>query len=175
MSGFKLFRVSAVPIPTDDYLGQRAARPYFRDALAAPVSNKSLTPGQLQNAIFTVMPLWVQALMALRNRIVGVLGFEVGRTFTDDRSVFPPRDLQVGDAVAFMHVIHADASEVVSFTEDKHMQFYLSVSKQGEQVVVSTLVNLKTLTGRLYMAMIKPFHWLIARVVIHNAVKDGRI
>jgi len=166
-----MWQTKAIDISLTDFLASKANAPYFRDALAAPLSKKALAPGHIQINIFSHMPSWINKLMALRNRLVSVFGFKVGQTLSPSVDI----ELNVGDAAGFMTVIYRDEHEIISFAEDKHMQFYLSVSKQNGQAVISTLVNKKTFIGRVYVTAIIPFHWFIARAVINNAVKNQRI
>ena len=160
-----------LPLPHNDRLSHSAKGHHFRDALGADISNLSLTPSQLQYAIFAHMPGWVHKLMSMRNRLVKLFGFKVGQESMTPGS----SELKVGDSAGFMKVIETHEDEIISYAEDRHMAFYLSVSKRQQQVVVSTLVNQKTFIGRLYVNAILPFHYVIARVVINNAVKAKRI
>ena len=168
----KLFSdIKALPSPVGDALSARAQAPYFRDALQASMSKPDLSPSQLQYAIFTYMPGWVHGLMKVRNKLVKAFGFEVGQA-----SMAPKSDeLQIGEQAGFLTVIDKSQDEIISYADDKHMTFYLSVKKQDDSVIVSTLVNKKTWIGRLYVNGILPFHYVIARVVINNALKAGRI
>jgi len=53
---------------------------------------------------------------------------------------------------------------------------WLSVLKLSEQeFAISTLVNLKTTSGKVYMILIKPFHKLVAKHCIKQALRAGRI
>ena len=167
-----MWNVKAVAVPSADFLASRRSKHSFRDALSAPLSNTSISASQAQLAIFSHMPHWVNKLMALRNKIVGLFGFEVA---TDATLHTAQADLKLGDRAGFMKVIAVNKQEVISFAEDKHMSFYICVSIQNANVVVSTMVNLKTTIGKIYMTIIKPFHWVIARVVINNAVKNQRL
>ena len=167
-----MWNVTRSPIPSADFLAQRRTQPSFRDALTVSLTRKDLTPAQVQLGIFSHMPSWVQTLMSVRNKIVGYCGFEVGQNIGAEKSI---TNLQVGDQAGFLTVIHLDNREIISFAEDRHMAFYISISITNDQATVSTMVNLKTWIGRTYMSIITPFHWLIARVVINNAVKAGRI
>ena len=157
--------------PKQDKLAGKVEGHYFRDALSMPLNNPSLSPSQLQHAIFAHMPSWVTGLMRVRNSLVAHLGFEVGA----DNLAPTCDELNVGDKAGFLTVIEKTQDEIISFAEDKHMIFYISVLKQTNQVIVSTLVNPKTLIGRLYLRSILPFHYVIARTVINNAIKDKRI
>lgn len=163
--------IQTLPLPQHDDLDSKAVEPYFRDALQTKVERTELTPSQLQQAIFNYLPSWVNTLMAIRNRIVKVFGFNV-----DKAGMSSSKDeLEVGDQAGFLTVIAKSEDEIISIADDKHMTFYLSVKKQSDSVVVSSLVNQKTLIGRLYVNAILPFHYIIARTVINNAVKAKRI
>ena len=164
-------RIHNVPLPIDDRLSRIAQGHHFRDALGADISDQALTPSELQHAIFAHMPQWVHQLMSLRNKIVKAFGFKVGQENMAPEST----ELEVGDTAGFMTVIEKHRDEIISYAEDRHMAFYLSVSKCQKQVIVSTLVNQKTILGRLYVNAILPFHYVIARVVINNAIKAKRI
>lgn len=168
----KLFsKITALPKPVDDFLANKSQAPFFRDALETDISKNDLTPSQLQYGIFNYLPSWVNALMSLRNKIVKVFGFDVGTA-----NMAPASDeLNIGDKAGFLTVIDKFDDEIISFADDKHMTFYLSVKKRADKVIVSTLVNQKTLIGRLYVNAILPFHYFIARIVINNAIKGQRI
>lgn len=169
---FKVFSsVLALPKPEQDILSQKAKAPFFRDALTAKVTQQQLSPSQLQYAIFNYMPNWVNQLMNLRNKIVKLFGFDVGKN-----NMRPEKaELEEGDQAGFLTISEKYDDEIISHAEDKHMSFYISVKKQNDTVIVSTLVNQKTLIGRVYVNAILPFHYVIARVVIYNAIKAKRI
>jgi hypothetical protein len=157
--------------PQSDNLAKKTKGPYFRDALAVKLTKKELSPSQLQHAIFAYMPNWVSTLMRLRNRIVKLFGFKVGAD-----NLKPTSDeLDIGDKAGFLTITEKSENEIISYSEDKHMTFYISVLKTSDEVIVSTLVNQKTLIGRIYVNCILPFHYIIARTVINNAIKANRI
>lgn len=167
-------KINALVEPKNDKLAEKVGKHYFRDALATKRINKQLTASQLQFAIFAYMPGWVDGLMKVRNYCVAMFGFSVG---TGEEGGMAPKvdELAIGERAGFLVVTEKTAHEIISFAEDKHMAFYLSVAIQGDDVVVSTLVNQKTVIGRLYVNFILPFHYVIARSVINNAIRAGRI
>lgn len=157
--------------PLHDRLANKAQAPYFRDVLSVRIEKTTLTPSQLQHSIFAYMPAWVTVLMRIRNNIVKLFGFTVGAD-----SLKPTSDeLNISDKAGFLTIIEKHENEIISYSEDRHMSFYLSVMKQSDHVIISSLVNQKTLIGRLYVNSILPFHYIIARTVINNAIKDKRI
>lgn len=168
----KLFRnISTLNKPYEDRLAQKESQYYFRDALVAKATHNHLSPSQTQHAIFAYLPQWVNGLMRVRNCIVSVFGFKVGKDSLRPES----SELSVGDRAGFLTISEKFEDEIISYAEDKHMDFYISVAIKNGNIVVSTLVNQKTLIGRMYVNLILPFHYIIARTVINNAIKAGRI
>lgn len=56
------------------------------------------------------------------------------------------------------------------------MAIWLTVKRVSQsQFIVATEVELRTLKGRVYMAIIKPFHRFIAPFCIRYALKMNRI
>lgn len=156
---------------SQDRLSEKVKTGHFRDALATELTQQELSPAQLQYNIFAYMPTWVNGLMKLRNFLVKKLGFEVGQeTMSKDHY-----KLEVGQKAGFLTIVEIHHNEIISFAEDQHMEFYLSVIKTAETVIVSTLVNPKNRIGKLYLSAVLPFHHLIARTVINNSAKAGRI
>lgn len=168
--------IQNMAIHDTDRLRTKATDHYFRDALVTAIQRNELTPSQLQHAIFAHMPGWVSGLMSLRNRLVKAFGFEVGQSsMAPQQTQIQKNEMQIGETAGFLTVVEKYDDEIICCAEDKHMTFYLSVAKRPGKVVVSTLVNQKTLLGRIYVNAILPFHYIIARVVINNAVTAKRI
>jgi len=168
----KLFNeITTLKSPYEDRLTLKEEQHFFRDALATPRNQQHLTPSQTQYAIFAYLPQWVNVLMRIRNVIVSFFGFNVGQDNLSPKS----NELSVEDKAGFLTVTEKYNNEIISFAEDKHMDFYLSVAIKDNTIIVSTLVNQKTIIGRIYVNCILPFHYIIARTVIRNAIKSGRI
>ncbi len=157
--------------PQKDNLASKAEGHYFRDALAIKLNKTELTSSQLQHAIFSHIPAWITHLMRIRNSIVKLIGFKA-----DSDNLIPKNDeLAIGDKAGFLTISEKFENEIISVSDDKHMCFYLSVLKDADQVIISTLVNQKTIRGRLYVNCILPFHYVIARTVLNNALKNHRV
>lgn len=168
----KLFSsIEALAHPSQDRLSRKSKAPFFRDALSTELSQNQLSPSEIQYAIFNYLPNWVDQLMKLRNKMVKLFGFDVGKS-----NMKPIKaELEVGDQAGFLTISEKYENEIISHAEDKHMSFYISVKKQDNSVIVSTLVNQKSLIGKIYVNAILPFHYFIARIVINNAAKAKRI
>ncbi|MCZ2722705.1 DUF6463 family protein [Marinomonas sp. 15G1-11] len=167
-----MWKVKSIKVPTDDYLARHRAQGAFRDALIAPLTKGKMTPYEIYLQIFSYLPSWVNGLMSMRNVLVKKLGFDVATEIYDQKK---STDIQIGDKVGFMNIILLTDHEIVGMSEDKHMQLYMSTNVQDGYVTLSTMVNLKTRIGRIYMFIITPFHWVIARTVMRQAVIQKRI
>ena len=114
----------------------------------------------------------MQLALKVRNTIVKPLGFEVSNT----NMSLPIEQIAEGNKAGFLSFENVSENEVVCGAYEKNMDMWVSVLKISDNgFAVSTLVNLKTTTGRLYMALIKPFHKIIAKHGIKQAIKTGRL
>ncbi len=108
-------------------------------------------------------PFWISGLMRLRNLIVGPLfGLR-----TDAHEL--PEDIE---KIGIFPVLSKTERQVVVGFDDKHLDFRIVVdvedSADGEmkRVKATTLVHRKILIGRIYIAVITPFHNLIVKAMI---------
>jgi hypothetical protein len=155
----------------DDDLHYRAQTPYFRDCLQVKLDRPELSISEIYHGIFSHMPRWIMRLMQIRNALVGILGFATAKS----NQTKALNLLKQGDDLGFIKVKEISEDHLIGFSEDKHMAFYLLLSKKEGGVEVSTLVNKKTWIGRIYVNAILPFHWLIARTAINQALKEKRL
>lgn len=107
-------------------------------------------------------PGWVQTLLRLRNVLVAPFGLKTG----EDRSrpIFP--------------VISAQPNRVVLGMDDRHLDFRLVVevvatSKTSASATATTYVKTHNLPGRLYLAVVKPFHRVIVPAILRRAIAAG--
>jgi hypothetical protein len=100
-------------------------------------------------------PRWIEALMALRNRLVAPFGLK-----TPARR--KPADT---NTIGAFPVVSESPDRVVAGFNDKHLDFRLVVDvvagAGGHRVIATTLVLTHNLLGRTYLAIILPFHRLI--------------
>lgn len=108
----------------------------------------------------------------MRNKLVKYMGF----TTSESNLQLPLESIVEGNQAGFLIIEHVSPQEVICGAYDKHMDMWVSVaSQENQQFVLSTLVNLKTRRGHIYMALIKPFHKIIARYSIYSALKGDRL
>jgi hypothetical protein len=167
-------RIQTGGIPDTSGLKGRQRRRGFSDALSFEISDQQRSPSQVYIDVFGHLPLIVQKLMALRNRLVAPLGFAISASKIE----LSVEDLQHGQGVGLHKVEMMTDGEIICTTQDKHMQVSLSVVKHAPgQFTLSTLVNTYSWVGYLYLLVIIPFHKLIALGSVRsmlNRVKASR-
>lgn len=103
-------------------------------------------------------PLWARLLLRLRNALVKPFGVQSSRDIVATRK----------NLIGFFPILSASDRQVVLGFDDSHLDFRLVVDviDQGPAaalVAVTTLVHRKNLFGRIYIAVVTPFHRLIVR------------
>ena len=101
-------------------------------------------------AVFHNPPNWVAALLGLREALVALVGIERG-----GHEAFSP--------------VAVDEHEVLLGSDAGHLDFRASVRREPDRTVVTTIVQIHNLRGRLYFALVRPVHPLIVRAMLTRA------
>ena len=109
--------------------------------------------------IMSSMPNWVSALLSLRNAMMATLGLK-----TDE--VPSP-----GEKFGMFPVISTNDNRTILGFDDKHLDFRLVLdaapaADQSTKVTLSTVVKTHNLFGKAYLAVVMPFHRVIARTML---------
>ncbi|MBC7908760.1 MAG: DUF2867 domain-containing protein [Rhodospirillaceae bacterium] len=102
-------------------------------------------------------PVWMSALMSLRDKLVSVFGLKPA-----GNKPFP--------------ILTSSPEEVILGMDDRHLDFRIVVAvtavNAGErQVAVTTLVRTRNGLGRLYLIAVLPFHWVISRAMMFRLAR----
>jgi len=107
-------------------------------------------------------PRWIAALLAVRNCLVAPFGLKTGA----------PTGAGAPERIGSFPVVSETPSRVVAGFNDKHLDFRLVVDVEtaghGQRVVATTLVLTHNLLGRVYLAIILPFHRPIVRAMLRQ-------
>lgn len=139
------------------------ALPYadWADCYELRVQGSALTATSAAERTLGDFPGWVRTLMWLRNAVVRPFGLK--------GSGHHPASRQ--HMIGFFPVISRSDEQIVLGFDDTHLDFRIvaDIRQVGhaEQIVsVTTLVYRKILLGKIYIAVITPFHRLIVRTML---------
>lgn len=118
-------------------------------------------------------PGWMNALMAMRNQAVRLVGLKHLGNLNGATTTRPAESYQIGDRMGIFSLLHAQADEVVLGDNDKHLRVQLSLVKhqlQGQAMVsISTVVHIHNRLGKVYMAVVGPVHQRIVPLMLAQA------
>jgi len=102
-------------------------------------------------------PAWVDQLMSLRNRLTALAG------------------LKPADIPSFPKIEDSPRRQVMGM-DDRHLDFRIVVLTeplitQETRLTIATVVRVNNLLGRLYLAVVTPFHHLIVARMLALAAK----
>ena len=146
-------RARGVALPESALLALALPRVDWCDAYA--VSFPAAPPGQPRqwaDAIFGSAPPWMSVLFGIREVLVRLVGIEPGGS-------------HVFDTVA------ATDDEVLLGTDHKHLSFRASVLLEPSRVVLSTVVQVHNRRGRVYSAVVRLLHPIVARRSLTRAAR----
>lgn len=135
----------------------------FADAFMLVVDNQKLDAASAARRVLGRSPAWVRQLMSLRNLIVKPLGLRAPKVDEPDARTIGP-----------FPVISASPERMVLGFDDRHLDFrvLVDVADMGagrQSVTTSTLVKTHNTFGRLYLAIVKPFHRIIVKQMVAQA------
>lgn len=118
------------------------------------------TPIEAAEQAFGQAPAWIGRLMTFRNRIVAPFGLKGGHLREGK-----------GRFIGAFPVLAADGREAVLGVNDRHLDFRVLVDVRpngahGQIVGMTTLIHRKNLFGRIYLAVVTPFHKVIVRTLL---------
>lgn len=130
----------------------------------------------LANHILNADISWMRTLLAIRDRVTGLVGMKTTDKLALEQSTLPLDQRQVGDRVEFFKIYSVSENEIILGEDDWHQDFRLSVlrtSGRSPRVFAATCCKRHNLAGYTYLALILPFHKLIARSVLDKAVTSS--
>jgi hypothetical protein len=106
-------------------------------------------------------PRWVRALLSLRNVLVTPFGLKTSGEPT------------AKGIIGLFPVVSATPQRLVAGFDDRHLDFRTTVEvapagDTRQQVTSTTLVRTHNLLGRVYLALVMPFHRVIARAMLRQ-------
>ncbi len=140
----------------------------FIDAFRAEVGATQLSAREACTRMVLHGPRWIDALTRLRNILVTPFGLK-----KSGEGAYAP-----GGLIGLFPVVSETPERLVAGFDDYHLNFRIVVDVAGEaplrHVTVTTLVKTNNVLGRTYLALITPFHKLVARSMMGCIVEPVR-
>ncbi len=105
-------------------------------------------------------PVWVRALLGLRQIIMWPFGLKGEGSGKDSIAIFP--------------VCKDTEQELVLGFDDKHLDFRISILSRDGHVYCATWVHRHNWLGRAYLAGVMPFHVFITKHILARVAKRAR-
>ncbi|HEX7636902.1 MAG TPA: DUF2867 domain-containing protein [Burkholderiaceae bacterium] len=171
-------RVRACGVPAGSAIAQLLPGADFHDAYEVVVDHPERTALEHLLVALAATPPWVDRAMRLRNRVVARFGLKRLGDLGLAGARGAPAPERPGDRVGIFMLRSRSDDEVLVEDDDRHLRVVLSVRRlaagesQPARIVLTTVVHLHNLLGRLYMLPVAPMHRLIAPAVLRR-VNDG--
>lgn len=150
----------------------------FTDSYSVDLDRPQMTMQGLYLALFAHHPWWAKALLLLRTRIVSLFGIG-GPTARQMASIEIKDSYVAGEKIGLFTLIAQTEDEIIAGGEDKHLDFRVSVlrlrGEPSDRVVVTTVVKTHNCFGRIYLAIILPFHRFGVKHMLWSAAAAGRL
>jgi uncharacterized protein DUF2867 len=142
--------------------GALLAGAQFVDAFSIGVDDPALDARRAAEKMLGHSPRWIEFLMGLRNRLVTPFGLKTSL----------PTETAPADAIGILPILNETPDRLVAGFNDKHLDFRVVVdvatAGRGRRVTATTLVLTHNLLGRVYLAIILPFHRLVVRSMLRQ-------
>lgn len=177
--------VRAVAVPPGTAIHATLPGAHFYDAYEVDDEHPARVALQSWLDVAARTPAWTRALMALRNKAVTLVGLkdlgqlQDGYPPASGRAPHDARSYQVGDRVGIFRIRSLSDTEVVMGQDDRHLDVQVSICKRAARpgatptVVLSTVVHIHNVLGHAYMAVVAPFHRVIARDTTQRLARHG--
>ena len=134
----------------------------FADAFRAEIADPALDARHAAERMMAHQPRWAEALVKVRNVLVAPLGLK-----TSGEGAPAPRGM-----IGIFPVLSETPERLIAGFNDSHLDFRVVVdvatTGTARSVTLTTLVKTHNWFGRTYLAIIMPFHRLIAPALLRQ-------
>jgi len=149
--------MSRIAPPAESRISDWYAGASLADSFAVTLPPQAPTDiDTLAGLLFADLPLWFTILLAIRDRVVTLFGVKASHA------------LVAADHIAFFPVLSRSPDEISIGVDDSHLDFRGSVLLRRPErlLVLTTAVRCHNPLGRAYLAVILPFHILVAKSLL---------
>ena len=167
--------VREVPPPTESGVASWFDAADLADAYAVPIDAADVAKGVdgLARSAFGDPAPWIRLLMGLRDALV--VGFRVKTSQEVRRAAIADN----AERIDFFRILARSDRELILGEDDRHLDFRLSLllrarpDGSGDELVATTVVRCHNALGRVYLALIAPFHRLVVITNLSRASSKG--
>jgi len=167
-------RPRRVKPPADSLIASLFAGADLLDAYAVALpSDASRDIGLLARAVLGQPAPWFRSLLRMRDAAVGRFGVKTSQQFRAEAKAIG------AEHIDSFRVRARSERELVVGEDDRHLDFRASVllrprlTEPGLELVATTVVHCHNSLGRVYLAVIRPFHHLVVRSNLQKAGHKG--
>lgn len=165
--------VTPCEIPAGSLILTALPKRSFADAYRAPLAKPAASPADIFLAAARSSPRWIARLMALRNRLVRLVGLKDVGQFNAPAAAPAPRSFAIGDRLGIFTIVAQTAEELLLGIDDRHLDVRVCVTRQPQAqppaYVVSTIVDVHNALGHTYMLPVSRIHPFVVRAMMRNA------
>ena len=165
-----MIKAHAVPVPSDSVLAPLYVGADLLDAFAIYLpAGASDDLEVLARAAFERQAGWIRALTRVRDAVMATVGVKSSRAIGAAAAARGP-------VIGYFPLLSKSAGELVVGEDDRHLDFRVAIllrtgAAGGRELVVVTVVHCHNRLGRTYLAVIAPFHRVIARANLEQAAR----
>jgi hypothetical protein len=165
-----MIKAHAVPVPSDSVLAPLYVGADLLDAFAIHLpAGASDDLEVLARAGFERPAGWIRALTRVRDAMMATVGVKSSRAIGAAAAARGP-------VIGYFPLLSKSTGELVVGEDDRHLDFRVAILLRtgaggGRELVVVTVVHCHNRLGRTYLAVIAPFHRVIARANLEQAAR----
>ncbi len=132
----------------------------------------------LVKLFLTCGPKWVDFLMKIRDKAVGIFGLKTSDMLTEQDKKLDNIKLEQGEQLDIFQLYEKTDNEVILGGDDKHLDLRVSLlielsapDSDKRELSITTVVKFNNFFGRLYFLPVRPFHEIIVKTTLKNMVK----
>ena len=155
-------------IPDNSVLYEDSKNSSYKDSIRIPTLRNDVQSWELIAAFFHSAPKWMIYMLNIRNKVVKYFGLKTG--MVDEKLVSPP--FKSGQQFGVFKLYSVGEAESIIGEDDKHLNFRISfMVDNGNELVMSTVININNMLGTVYMFFVKPFHRILVLAMMKKMEK----
>ena len=172
--------ITETEIPSLSVLNRDGTAYHYTDSYQSSFrTNQRLDIADAGKLFFKCAPKQVELLFTLRNRIAGLLGLKIPRKISDRQKQIDNFQAEPGEQFGLFKVFKKTENELILGRDGKHLNFRVSLflvhllnEPEKKTLIVTTAVEYNNWFGRVYFALIRPFHRFIAAQMLKSITKE---